>query len=111
MDDTIAIAWADGGRTAAGNLAHLCRAHHVLKHRNGPLGRWQVRQRGQQHQDGVLEWTSPAGRVHVTYPQQYHHPVLSPARIDDPLPTRGLRLSEHPLPTRGLWLPEDPPPF
>ena len=91
--------WADGGGTSAGNLAHLCRAHHLLKDRDGPLGRWQIRHRDQQHQEGVLEWTSPAGRVHVTYPQQYHHPVLSPVRINDPLSTR------------GLDLPEEPPPF
>ncbi|MFI7481344.1 DUF222 domain-containing protein [Kocuria sp. M1R5S2] len=72
------VAWAEGGTTEAGNLAHLCRAHHRLKHRQGPLGRWRVEQ---PEQEGVLVWTSPAGRVHVSYPAHYHHPVLSSVRI------------------------------
>ncbi|GAA1749011.1 HNH endonuclease signature motif containing protein [Kocuria aegyptia] len=80
------VAWVEGGPTAADNLAHLCRHHHVLKHRHGPLGRWQVRHRRPGTPEGVLEWISPAGRVHVTYPQQHHHPVLSPLRIADGLP-------------------------
>ncbi|WP_268236853.1 HNH endonuclease signature motif containing protein [Tersicoccus solisilvae] len=28
-------AWAEGGTTVPGNLAHLCRKHHVLKHHSG----------------------------------------------------------------------------
>ncbi|MFE7630885.1 DUF222 domain-containing protein [Kocuria sp. NPDC057446] len=122
------VAWAEGGSTAAGNLAHLCRHHHVLKHRHGPLGRWQVRQRGPGTPEGVLEWTSPAGRVHVTYPQEHHHPVLSPLRIHDDVPvappapptasTSGVPTSGSPTagsltsgpPTfRSSW--SDPPPF
>ncbi|GAA1996018.1 HNH endonuclease signature motif containing protein [Microbacterium ulmi] len=46
-----------GGPTAHGNLAHLCRRHHVLKHRTA----WQVEQRG----GGLLAWTSPLGRVYT----------------------------------------------
>lgn len=80
------VAWSEGGSTAAANLAHLCRHHHVLKHRRGPLGRWQVRQRSSGTREGVLEWTSPAGRVHVTYPHEHHHPVLSPLHIRDDVP-------------------------
>ncbi|GAA1722337.1 hypothetical protein GCM10009809_17490 [Isoptericola hypogeus] len=49
-------AWADGGRTSADNLAHLCRAHHVIKHQT----RWRVTP----HDDGTLTWTSPTGRAH-----------------------------------------------
>jgi len=49
------VAWADGGRTTADNLAHLCRHHHVLKHET----RWRTRQ----EPDGTLVWTSPTGRV------------------------------------------------
>ncbi|WP_424346571.1 DUF222 domain-containing protein [Kocuria sp. CH-021] len=95
------VAWVDGGRTAADNLAHLCRHHHVLKHRHGPLGRWQVRHRHPRTPEGVLEWTSPAGRVHVTYPQEHHHPVLTPLRIlddlrIDPRPPCGSPRSEPP---------------
>ncbi|MDO5617482.1 HNH endonuclease signature motif containing protein [Kocuria sp.] len=37
-----ALAWEDGGTTDAENLAHLCRAHHLLKHQNGPFGSWHV---------------------------------------------------------------------
>lgn len=47
---------AHGGTTSSTNLAGLCRRHHVLKHHS----RWTVRQLG----GGVLEWTSPTGRVH-----------------------------------------------
>ncbi|MCR8672107.1 HNH endonuclease signature motif containing protein, partial [Agrococcus sp. HG114] len=46
---------ADGGATALSNLAHLCRRHHTMKHATA----WTVQQLDQ----GVLEWTSPTGRV------------------------------------------------
>jgi hypothetical protein len=94
------IAWADGGRTSADNLAHLCRHHHLLKHRDGPLGRWRVEHVAPErpnprhpqlgpanpapeewgradslHHHGVLEWISPAGLVHRTYPQEHHRPA------------------------------------
>ena len=49
------------GSTSAGNLAALCRHHHRLKH----LAGWQV----EQPEPGVLVWTSPAGRRHVTRPR------------------------------------------
>ncbi len=55
------VAHADGGPTAAGNLAALCRRHHVLKHQ----ACFTVRQTGD---DGTLEWTTPTGRVHRTRP-------------------------------------------
>jgi hypothetical protein len=101
------VAWVEGGPTAADNLAHLCRHHHVLKHRDGPLGRWRVRHRRRESPEGVLEWTSPAGRVHVTYPQQHHHPVLSPLRIADDLPVDGRPPAEQapdePSPAAVLW--------
>ncbi|GAA1737796.1 hypothetical protein GCM10009809_36120 [Isoptericola hypogeus] len=82
------VAWADGGTTAAVNLAHLCRRHHVAKHQT----RWHVRQvpdnatarpgtdrTGHPGSStaststgtgtgGILEWTSPTGRVHRTSP-------------------------------------------
>nr|WP_274635865.1 HNH endonuclease signature motif containing protein [Microbacterium bovistercoris] len=63
-----------GGTTAHDNLEHLCRRHHVLKHHT----RWTVRQLPR----GILEWTSPTGRV-------YH---------------------DHPTPTVH-FTPTDPPPF
>ena len=44
-----------GGETSIRNLAHLCRRHHTLKHATD----WSVKQL----EGGVLEWTSPGGRV------------------------------------------------
>ena len=80
------VAWADGGRTAADNLAHLCRHHHLVKHRDGPLGRWKVRHRGPEHAEGVLEWRSPAGYAYVTYPQDHCGPDPDPDPTDQPPP-------------------------
>jgi hypothetical protein len=58
IDHTIAA--EVGGPTEAGNLAHLCRGDHTLKHHGG----WTVRQT----EPGVLEWTSPNGYVHTDRP-------------------------------------------
>jgi hypothetical protein len=52
------FAWEEGGKTTPDNLAHLCRGHHTLKHHGG----WKVRQTT----PGVLEWTSPLGKVVAT---------------------------------------------
>lgn len=60
---------ARGGATSFANLAGLCRRHHVLKHHS----RWTVRQVGR----GVLEWTSPTGRVHRDDP-----PAPATRRVD-----------------------------
>lgn len=49
-----------GGETCAGNLCHLCRRHHVLKHETA----WSVRQLP----GGVIEWRSPTGRFHRDRP-------------------------------------------
>jgi Domain of unknown function (DUF222) len=49
-----------GGPTETGNLAGLCRRHHVLKHHSP----WTVRQKGNR----TLEWTSPTGRKHPDHP-------------------------------------------
>ena len=54
------IDYARGGETRENNLAHLCRGHHMLKHESA----WTVRQRP----GGVLEWTSPTGRVFPDVP-------------------------------------------
>jgi hypothetical protein len=58
LDHTIAA--EHGGPTTEGNLAHLCRGDHTLKHHGG----WSVRQT----EPGVLEWTSPNGIVHTDRP-------------------------------------------
>lgn len=47
---------ARGGPTALWNLAHLCQRHHSMKQ----FTRWRVRQSS----GGILEWTSPTGRVY-----------------------------------------------
>lgn len=51
---------AQGGPTEAGNLAHICRRHHIGKHHTA----WRVRQLG----GGVLEWTGPSGRSYLDRP-------------------------------------------
>ncbi|MDM4762823.1 DUF222 domain-containing protein [Galbitalea sp. SE-J8] len=53
--------FAGTGQTALDNLAFLCRGHHHLKHRTG----WKV----EQHEGGVLVWTSPEGLVYVDRPE------------------------------------------
>ncbi|MGR6741292.1 HNH endonuclease [Microbacterium sp. F1-18] len=50
------IDYALGGHTHLHNLAHLCQRHHSMKQ----FTRWEVRQLG----GGVLEWTSPLGRIY-----------------------------------------------
>ena len=52
------VAWEHGGTTVPENLAVLCRGHHTLKHHS----RWRVKQ----VTPGVLEWTSPLGRIIAT---------------------------------------------
>ncbi|MCQ1949570.1 DUF222 domain-containing protein [Arthrobacter sp. zg-Y859] len=54
------IDWARGGPTDHGNLEHLCRRHHRFK----TLGFWKACQ----PVPGVIEWTSPTGRVYRTEP-------------------------------------------
>ncbi len=57
--------WAKGGRTELCNLAHLCTAHHALKHPDIPdQHRWTARQLP----DWTIEWTSPTGRTHIDRP-------------------------------------------
>jgi len=59
-DDDHTIDHALGGATTLANLADFCRRHHVTKHQTP----WKVRQLG----GGVLEWTSPTGRIYVDRP-------------------------------------------
>jgi hypothetical protein len=85
------VARQHDGPTELGNLAHLCRRHHVLKHHSA----WRVRQQP----DGVLEWTSPTGRIYPDRPAR----VLTFLTADDP-PADRAALEE-------LGLEPDPPPF
>ncbi|WP_341210515.1 DUF222 domain-containing protein [uncultured Microbacterium sp.] len=52
-----------GGPTDVRNLAHLCQRHHTQKQ----FTRWKVRQLP----TGILEWTSPTGRVYTDEPLPY----------------------------------------
>ncbi len=72
LDHTVDAAL--GGPTEPANLAHLCRRHHTLKHASP----WRVRQLA----GGVLEWTSPTGRVCVDHPE----PTVRFVPMDDPPP-------------------------
>jgi hypothetical protein len=60
--------WDWGGKTEPGNLECLCKRHHRLKHHSA----WKVRQTS----PGVLEWTSPTGRITTDTPDPY--PTFSP---------------------------------
>lgn len=84
---------ATGGPTKAGNLAGLCRRHHMLKHHTG----WTVQQLG----DGNLQWTSPTGRKHTDQPPTPATTTQTPGRDE----TRPKETSGSPPGT------PDPPPF
>ncbi|MFS0794942.1 DUF222 domain-containing protein [Microbacterium sp. 1P10AE] len=72
--------WALGGNTDVSNLACLCQRHHTQKQ----FTRWNVRQLD----GGLLEWTSPTGRVYTD------HPVPYPLATD----VVGVRFEEDPPP-------------
>jgi hypothetical protein len=55
-----------GGETKAGNLAHLCRHHHRLKH----MTRWVVAQ-NPAGSDAKLTWTSPTGYARSSDPPPF----------------------------------------
>ncbi|MGO1539281.1 MAG: hypothetical protein ACTHW3_07895, partial [Leucobacter sp.] len=86
---------------------HLCRGHHLLRHQTP----WSYTQR----QGGVLEWTSPSGRVYVTKPlsgvmfRHYEPPDEEQISGEDCAPP------ESPAPTVNWALSEDyasePQPF
>ncbi|WP_424447030.1 HNH endonuclease [Microbacterium arborescens] len=85
------IDYATGGHTHIFNLAHLCQRHHSMKQ----FTKWGVRQVG----GGVLEWTSPLGRVY---------------REDVPIPAVCFTIdtANPPPPGAGTGGPPDaPPPF
>ncbi|HEY9477104.1 MAG TPA: HNH endonuclease signature motif containing protein, partial [Microbacteriaceae bacterium] len=56
------VDWHYGGKTQPDNLACLCKGDHRLKHQT----RWRVRQVS----PGVLEWTSPHGRIITDHPDR-----------------------------------------
>ncbi|MEV4738082.1 MULTISPECIES: HNH endonuclease signature motif containing protein [unclassified Microbacterium] len=70
---------ATGGETRDTNLAQFCRRHHVLKHHSP----WHVRQR----HGGILEWTSPTGRIYSDKPPTQHTVTFAPEPAA-PVPAR-----------------------
>lgn len=80
LDHTIDA--AHGGETRDTNLAALCRRHHVLKHHSS----WRVRQSS----GGIVEFTSPTGRLYGTHPPGVltGGPAATTVRFtpDDPAP-------------------------
>lgn len=79
--------YALGGATDVCNLCHLCQRHHTQKQ----FTRWKVRQLA----GGVLEWTSPTGRVYIDEPFPYspaarflpdEHPPPPPPGNREPAP-------------------------
>ncbi|WP_051973672.1 HNH endonuclease signature motif containing protein [Cryobacterium sp. MLB-32] len=91
-----------GGPTTNVNLSHLCAADHALKHNTA----WTVTQTA----DGVMHWTSPAGKHYATDPATRIIPPLKPPSTKAPHPPD----TPHPpswfdIPdTRN---PDDPAPF
>ena len=59
--------WSKQGRTEAGNLAALCRRHHLVKTHSA----WTVRTRGG-GTDFDMHWTSPLGTKRTTQAHAYH---------------------------------------
>lgn len=89
------LPWADGGKTALGNLAHLCERHHTVKHHTD----WSV----EHLPGGVLRWTAPTRRIHRT------RPPGSIRFVSDRLP--GRLLESSPSDHRGAAQWAEPAPF
>ncbi|MCR2786083.1 MULTISPECIES: HNH endonuclease signature motif containing protein [unclassified Microbacterium] len=67
-----------GGPTCLANLANLCPGrHHPVKHGTA----WSVVQKA----DGILEWTSPTGRVYTDIPRRVLE-FMALAAIEEPAP-------------------------
>jgi hypothetical protein len=72
-----------GGATHPGNLAALCRTHHLLK----TFGGWTTLQ----HPDGTHTWTNPTGHTYTTVPLTRilfpDKPIHTPPPPPTPTPT------------------------
>ncbi|MBX0298849.1 HNH endonuclease [Cryobacterium sp. 1639] len=99
--------WANGGSTDCDNLAHLCEAHHRLKH----LSQWQV----VQEPGGVLHWTSPGKRSYRTdpanpvAPPRPRPPVVTPKKRRRPAAASYLMPEHQPTRRPSPPVPENPP--
>jgi hypothetical protein len=99
--------WADGGATDQDNLAHLCEAHHRLKH----LSQWHVTQ----EPGGILLWTSPGKRSYRTDPAnpigppRPKPPTVAPRTRKRPAETSFLIPRHQPTLRPSPPTPENPP--
>jgi hypothetical protein len=64
------VDWARGGKTEAGNMAMLCKRHHILKTET----EWSAKQLP----DGSIEWTSPLGHRTADPPERHSRVVFVP---------------------------------
>lgn len=99
--------WVQGGTTDHDNLAHLCEAHHRLKH----MSTWSVAQ----EPGGVLIWTSPGRRSYRTDPANPmgppppRPPAVAPSTRNRPADDRYLIPRRQPKLHASPPAPESPP--
>lgn len=79
--------WARGGRTDVCNLCCFCQRHHTQKQ----FTRWRVRQLD----GGVMEFTSPTGRVYTDSPHPYPPGVRFTEASDESAPHGVSSALEH----------------
>ena len=114
-------AFAAGGTSEPGNLEHLCKRHHRMKHfkddknRHGEPRSIQeperdaLRLRGwtpHRESDGRVSWTSPSGRYCPPEPE-HHQPPAYPKWVKNTMATMLTEQSEHDWEQEILDTPED----
>lgn len=88
----------DDGKTCAVNLEHLCRRHHVMKHKCD----WTVTQLP----GGMLNWVSPTGRIYRTAPAVIIGPAPSPESMSIHVPPAVQKLVTPGRGVQGSGVPE-----
>jgi hypothetical protein len=103
------VPYSQGGPTQASNLKCLCRLHHLIKTFWG----WH----DQQHRDGTVIWTSPAGQTYTTRPGSavlFPYLCAPTAAVirrdthDDPSDERTAMMPDAPAPGRRTAPPASP---
>jgi hypothetical protein len=77
--------WQYGGGTDYGNLVHLCRSHHRVKHHTA----WSSRATG----GGRVRWLSPSGHEYETEPAKH---MVSPEPKEGAAAGRAPALPDRP---------------